>query len=217
MRLGVIVTLGTLALGGVAHAQSASAPAATRGYVEAVAQSAFGNVTSQSYGGEIGITVRPNLQVFVEGGQTRDVATAELSAAALIMAGALSQAATGSAFTVREPVSFGAAGVKWLVPMQGSKVQPYVMAGAGIASVKQDVKFTVNGTDVTSNIQQYGIVLGSDLSGSFSKPMLVLGAGVTYPMWQRLVLDLQFRFGRIFAEDAGINVSRLGLGIGFRF
>jgi len=217
MRLGAIVMLGTLALGGVAHAQPASAPAATKGYVEAVAQSAFGNVTSQSYGGEIGITVRPNLQVFVEGGRTRDVATAELSAAALIMAGALSQVSTGTAFTVKEPVSFGAAGVKWLVPMQGSKVQPYVMAGAGIASVKQDVKFTVNGTDVTSNMQQYGIVLGSDLSGSFSKPMVVLGAGATYPMWQQLVLDLQFRFGRVFAEDAGINVSRLGLGIGFRF
>ena len=29
-------------------------------------------------------------------------------------------------------------------------------------------------------------------------------------------LDLQFRFGRIFAEDAGINLSRIGIGIGVR-
>jgi hypothetical protein len=39
-------------------------------------------------------------------------------------------------------------------------------------------------------------------------------------MWTptaRLVLDLQFRYGRIFAEDGGINVSRAGVGIGVRF
>jgi hypothetical protein len=36
-------------------------------------------------------------------------------------------------------------------------------------------------------------------------------------VWQRLVLDLHFRFGRIFAEDHGINVSRAGIGFGFRF
>ena len=45
-------------------------------------QSAFGNVTSQSYGGEVGVTVRPKLQVFVEGGMVRDVATAEIGTAA---------------------------------------------------------------------------------------------------------------------------------------
>ena len=50
---------------------------ADHGYVEGVIQSAFGNVTSQSYGAEVGFTVRPNLQVFGEVGRVRDVATAE--------------------------------------------------------------------------------------------------------------------------------------------
>jgi hypothetical protein len=78
------------------------------------------------------------------------------------------------------------------------------------------VTFTVGGTDVTTNLQQYGAVLGTDLSGSFTKPMLTLGAGIAYPVG-RLVLDFQYRFGRIFAEDEAINVNRAGIGIGVRF
>ena len=38
-----------------------------------------------------------------------------------------------------------------------------------------------------------------------------------WPAWQRLVVDVQFRFGRILAEDGGINVSRAGIGLGVRF
>jgi hypothetical protein len=85
-----------------------------------------------------------------------------------------------------------------------------------VASVTQDVAFTVGGTDVTNTLPQLGVTLGSDLSGTFTKPMMVLGAGAMWP-WQRLVVDLQYRFGRIFGEDEGINVNRAGIGIGVRF
>ena len=216
MRSFVILTVGMLALGGVAHAQS-SASKPGDGYVEAVAQSAFGNVTSQSYGAEAGVTVFPNVQIFVEAGQTRNVATTAFSAAAQTMAGALSQTQANAGFSVKEPVTFGAAGLRFLIPVADSKVQPYVMAGGGIAKVSQNATFTVGGTDVTGNLAQFNIVLGSDLSGSFTKPMFVLGGGVTYPLWQQLIADFQFRFGRILAEDSGINVSRAGIGIGVRF
>ncbi len=92
-------------------------------------------------------------------------------------------------------MAFGNVGVRWLIPVADSKIQPYVMAGGGIAKVSQNATFTVGGTDVTGNLSQYNIVLGSDLSGSFTKPMFVLGGGVAYPVWQQLVLDFQFRFG----------------------
>ena len=115
-------------------------------------------------------------------------------------------------------MTFGVAGVKYIVPMVG-KVQPYVMGGGGLAKVKQDVTFTVGGTDVTSTLAQapYNVQLGSDLSGTFTKPMLVLGGGVVWPAWQQIIVDFQYRYGRIFAEDGGINVSRAGIGIGVRF
>jgi hypothetical protein len=31
------------------------------------------------------------------------------------------------------------------------------------------------------------------------------------------MLDLQYRFGRVFTADDGINVNRAGAGIGIRF
>ena len=89
MRAFVAVVIGTLALSGVASAQTQASAAADadHGYVEAVIQSAFGNVTSQSYGAEGGITVRPNIQVFVEAGMVRDVATSSIGTAAQIIQG----------------------------------------------------------------------------------------------------------------------------------
>jgi opacity protein-like surface antigen len=218
MRSFVLVLLASLTLGGVASAQSTTSTPGT-GYVEAVAQSAISNVTSQSFGGEFGITVVSNLQVYVEGGQVSNVATADISNSAQKIAGAISQTQSNVGYTVKQPVTFFVAGGKYLIPT-GGKLLPYVMGGFGIAKVKQNVSFTVAGTDVTSSLSQpqYGsITLGSDLSGDFTKPMLSLGGGVMWPVWQQLVLDIQYRYGRVFAADEGININRFGVGIGIRF
>ena len=212
MRSVVALVLAMVAFGSAAAAQDAD-----RGYVEGVLQSAFGNVTSQSYGAEAGVTIKPRLQVFVEVGMVRDVATPGIGTSAQLIAGYLSQTQANVTFRVKQPVTFGAAGLKYVVPTSGS-IRPYVLAGAGLASVKQDVTFAVGGSDITSSLAStYGVQLGSDLSGSFTKPMIVAGAGAMWPAWQRLVVDVQYRFGRILAEDEGINVSRAGIGVGFRF
>jgi opacity protein-like surface antigen len=210
----------TLARPGAAQAQTgpASAASSDSGYVEVVAQSAFGNVTSQNFGAEVGVAIALGVQVFAEVGQTRDVATSALGSNALKIAGAVAAINPSASYSVKEPVTFGAVGVRYLLPVSG-KTQPYVLGGLGIAKVTSDVKFFVGGSDVTASLQQdpYQIVLGSDLSGSFTKPMFVVGGGVTYPVWKQLVFDFQLRFGRIFAEDEGITVGRAGLGVGFRF
>jgi opacity protein-like surface antigen len=190
------------------------------GYVEGFAQSAFGNVTSQAYGGEAGFTVATRLQVFVEGGRIRDVATSDLGINAATIAAALNLSQQNSLPflpTVKEPVTFGVAGVKYLIPLN-SKLEPYVMGGFGVARYTKDVHFFVGGTDVTQNLaSQYQVVLGSDLSGDFTRPMLSLGLGVTWPAWERLIVDFQYRYGRIFADTQGINVNRVGVGVGVRF
>src|SRR5690242_17614577 len=96
MRLVLGVMIGTLAFGGAARAQGAAqtAPDADlgRGYVEAVGHSSFGNVTSQSFGVEAGVTIAPRLQVFAEAGRTNDVAPSALGADAQRIAGSLSLA-----------------------------------------------------------------------------------------------------------------------------
>jgi opacity protein-like surface antigen len=214
MRPFVLLICGTLALSSAAQAQSA-APA-SRGYVEAVAQSAFGNVTSQSFGVELGVGIVQNVQVFADVGYARDTASTELGAAAQVIASFLSQTQTGVSFSGKQPVTFGVIGLRYAFAAS-SKVEPYVLGGAGLAQVKKDVSFTVNGTDATSTLSQLGVVLGTDLSGSETKAMLSLGAGVVWPVWQKLIVDFQYRYGRVFTSDQGLNLSRAGIGIGVRF
>jgi opacity protein-like surface antigen len=229
MRRVLVLMTGMIALvAAVASAQGgAGAPppaAGGNGYVEGVAQSAFGNVTSQSYGAEVGVTIVPGLQAFAEGGRIRDLATPDVGVAAQVIAGYLTRTQSGAVgYSVKEPATFGVIGLKYLIPISRSgrspigKAQPYVMVGVGIAKVQKNVAFTIGGTDVTANLQQYGVVLRSDLSGSVTKAMLTLGGGVTLPVWQRLILDFQYRYGRIFADDQTIVAQRAGLGLGIGF
>ena len=212
MRSFVILILGTFALAGVVNAQS-SAAAPVKGYAEVIAQSAFGNVTSQSYGAEIGVNLKPNLQIFGEYGRVTNAAPSDLGTSAQLIVGFLG---TGFTMTAKEPIAFGLGGVRYLIPTAG-KLKPYVTAGGGVGTVKKDVTFSNGGTDITGNLAQFGVVLGTDLSGSETKAMLSLGAGAVWPIGDRLMIDLQYRFGRVFASDAGINVNRAGVGIGIRF
>jgi opacity protein-like surface antigen len=206
-----------MVLAGVAQAQTAAAAPQEKWYAQAVADAAFGNATSQAYAAEAGVTVMPDVQVFVEGGRINNVAGTTIGANAQQVVLALAQTQSNVGVSVKEPVAFGAAGVRYLIPVAGSKVRPYVLGGVGVANVKQDVKFTVGGTDVTASLQQLGVQLGTDLSGSFTKALLALGGGVAVPIWERVVVDLHYRYGRIFAPDQGINVHRAGVGLGIRF
>ena len=130
MRSFVALAIGMLALSGVASAQTpARASDTDHGYVEGVIQSAFGNVTSQSYGAELGFTVIPNVQVFVEAGMVRDAATASIGTAAQLMAGVVSQTQANVAFRVKEPVTFGVAGLKFVVPTAGCGRTCWAAAG----------------------------------------------------------------------------------------
>jgi opacity protein-like surface antigen len=195
-------------------------------YVEGIAQSAFGNVTSQSYGVEGGVRIWQDLRIIVEAGRTRDVATSDLAPKAGQIAAYLSGTQSGSvSHSVREPATFGAVGIRYEFQSGSSPASPYVVGAFGLARVRKDVHFVVAGSDVTDSLAQYGVALGTDLSGSYTKPMFVVGGGVAWTAWQRLVIDFQYRYGRIAAEDQlpsqtpipAISVNRAGAGIGFRF
>ncbi len=215
MKTSIAAVLVWTAFATAAHAQSPggtppSAP--TRGYAEVVAQSAFGNVTSQSFGGEIGITVRPGIQVFVDAGMIRDAAPAALGVTAQTIAAGIAAAAGSADFRVKQPVTFGVAGLKYVVTSSGTKAEPYILVGGGVANVKRDVAFSTPAGDVNQFV-----TLGGDLSGSETKGMVSLGAGVGLPLFRALMIDLQYRYGRIFTSGGGLNANRAGIGIGVRF
>jgi len=201
-----------------ASAQTA-APAPTvpdRGYAEVFAESAVSNVTSQAFGAEIGVTVRPDLQVFGAFAQVRDVSTTEIATGAQTIAGALAQVQSGAVgYSVKEPVTFFVGGVRYRIAT-ASKLKPYVSGGAGIASVTKNVTFQIAGTDASASTLAQYVTLGSDISGDESKLMFTFGAGVVYPVWQQMIVDLQYQFGHI-STDTPITINRVGLGIGIRF
>jgi opacity protein-like surface antigen len=207
-----------LTVAGAASAQTATPAAATtrdRGYAEAIAQSAISNVTSQAFGAEVGVTIRPDLQIFGSFGQLRDVTTSEVSSGAQTIAGALAQVQSGAvSYSVKEPVTFFLGGVRYRIKTE-SKLMPYVSGGFGIGSVKKDVTFQINGADAASTLSQY-VTLGSDISGDESGVMFSVGAGAVYPVWQQVIIDLQYQFNRISTETP-ITVNRIGLGVGIRF
>jgi opacity protein-like surface antigen len=223
MRLCVGLLMAALAFADVASAQTSAPPRpqpADAGYVEGVAQAAFSDVTSQSYGVEAGFSVRPHLQVYADIGSTRDVAPSSFSAAAQTIAGGLAQVQSNVGYVAKEPVTFGVVGIRYGFRVAGSKAQPYIKTGFGLAHLKREATFTVAGADVTANLSQdqYGnIILGSDLSGSSNDAMFEFGGGVAVSLFSHLIIDLQVRYDRIFADPAGVNLTRAGVGIGVRF
>jgi opacity protein-like surface antigen len=220
MRSQLVLLLGvTLGIGGLAQAQTATGPSdpESRGYAEFVAHSAFGNAPSQSYGAEFGFRIAKDVQVFAEGGRTSNVAPATFGADAQIIALYLQQTQSAPvSFTAKEPITFGAGGLKYLIPTE-SKMEPYVLAGFGAARVKRNARFVVGGADMTTSLASLGVVLGTGLSGSSTKPMVTLGGGIAWPLWQAVTIDFQYRFGRIFDADRSITTHLAGAGLGVRF
>lgn len=204
-----------LMMTGVAQAQTTAAAGEYTGYVEGFAQSAFGNVTSQSFGAEAGINYG-SLRFFGELGVIRDTSPDSLGAAAQLIAGYLTRTQTAAvSYSVRQPVLFIGGGVRYVIPYD-EEFEPYIVGGFDLARVKRDVGFTVAGTDVTDTIGSVGVALGSDLSGTSSRSMINFGGGLVWNVHGSLFLDLQYRFGRIF-DDEAFSVHRVGAGIGLRF
>ena len=216
MRFSLALAMGMLTVATAVNAQtSAAGKEPDRGYVEAVAESAFGNVTSQSFGAEVGVTVRPDLQVFGSFGKIRDVATTEIGTSAQTIALALAQLQTGAvSYSVKEPVTFIVGGVRYRIPST-SMLKPYILGGVGVATVTKDVKFLIDGAEASSSLAQY-VTVGTDISGDETKLMFTLGGGVVWPAWRQLIVDLQYQYGRI-STDTAITVNRAGIGVGVRF
>lgn len=215
MKLCVAGVLGILGLSSAAWAQPATT--AARGYVAGVAQSAVGDVTSQSFGLEGGWYRTPNVAIFVELGAVRDTAPATIGPAAQLIAGHLARNQSAPvSYSVKQPVGFISGGVRYERGGQ-RKIRPYVLGTVGVARVTRDVTFALGDKDVTGTLATYGVVLGTDLAGSTSDPMVTFGGGAAWKPRGAWVIDAGYRFSRIIIDTASTSLSRIGLGIGYTF
>jgi opacity protein-like surface antigen len=210
--IAAVCLVATLSLG-VSAVQAQSVPA-EKMYGEFNFGPTLGHQSSGFVGGDFGYRLTPGLDVVAEVSHMSNVGTSDLDNRATIIANALGGTAS-SAFKVTE----FSAGVRYRIPL-ASRLQPYVLAEFGVANVKTEVAFTVNGQVIDPGAN--GVQLGADLSGTLNKPIFVIGFGVNMPFKGRYFADLGYRFGEIFASDAfetdtGIPTQRIILGVGVRF
>ena len=148
-------------------------------------------------------------------GAGRNVGTQHLATRAQTIA-----TAVGATANAAQRVTALDAGVRVRWP-PSSRLQPYLAVGAGVARVRTETAFSVNGTSVAADAR--GIQLGSDLSGTVTKPVVVVGVGVTWTPRSRAFGDVSVRSSRILPRtsriphDQGIDTVRLQAGVGIRF
>jgi opacity protein-like surface antigen len=123
-------------------------------------------------------------------------------------------------FSARQPaVYFDAGLMKRFSPRH--HITPYALIGVGAASVSNKVSFAVSGSDVTGQLPQLGVQIGGDLSGSYTKVFVTVGAGGHMTLRDRWFADLSYRYGLIgkntVSEYNAINTNRLQFGVGMKF
>jgi opacity protein-like surface antigen len=175
----------------------------------------LGHQSSGFFGGDFGYRLTPGLDIVAEVSHMNNVGTSDLDDRATIIANAIG-GTSSSAFKVTE----FAAGIRYRIPV-ASRFEPYALAEFGVANVKTEVAFAVNGQPVDP--ASVGVQLGADLSGTLNKPIFVIGFGVNYAFKSRYFADLGYRFGEIFPNkdafetDTGIPTQRIIFGVGVRF
>jgi opacity protein-like surface antigen len=217
-RLARLVTfVGIVALAGVSRlqAQTATEP---RWYAEATAAATLGHKSDKAFGGEVGGRLGESIDVFIEGGHMGNVGNSDLEARAQRIADFLGGNVGSSAYKV----NFFDIGLKYAMPIGAWR--PYVALGAGVARIKPEVTFGIGGTDVTGDLPNRGVQLGTDLAESANEFLFVIGFGTTYTFAKRYFVDGSYRYGRTTAAHGGdeviikgLNTQRAQIGVGIRF
>lgn len=187
------------------------------GFVQGVGGLTFGSGGAPLLGGAVGLNVTPSVQVTFEVGRMWNIVPESLEIAAARAARSTEQLiliitgrSAAIAFDAELPSEYGMGGVRYRAPMRG-RIGPYLSGHAGLARVQSDVRFTLDGTDITQSIvgvREVDVAERALIWGG--------GVGVTSILSKRLVLDVGYRFLRI-ETTAPLNVNRAYAGLGVTF
>ena len=166
--------------------------------------------------GTLTVRLTDRIEAIGEGVWMKDVAprrrieTAETVAAYL----QTSQGKSASG-TLEIAAVFTGAGARIMLTRSGH-IRPYVAVTAGVARLTLRPAFVLSGANVTTSLPQYGVTLGSDLTGETTKPAFTGGFGVLVDQG-RWYIDAGGRVTSIQTEGQAIKVLRAGGGIWFKF
>jgi len=202
------IGLAVLALALTASAASAQGTSDETGYVQGFGGFSFGTAKSGGvFGGEVGVNVMENLQVYGTIGRFTNITPDSLQDALdndfepacedIFQANCEAEAKVRATFLT--------AGVKYLFPT-ASGIRPYVAGGLGFVSYKIKIE-EVDFGDITDEFTDDP----SDTSAVFE-----IGGGVAVPVGTNMQFDAGYRLLKIF-EDETDPVSRVYGGFGIRF
>ena len=219
MRFARLVTCFVIViLAGVTRSQAQSA-GDQRWYAEGTAAATLGHKSDSAFGVEAGGRLSDMLDVFIETGHMGNVGNTDLEERAQVVADFIG----GNVGSTAYKLNYFDIGVKYRV-METGRWHPYVGVGIGFANIKPEVTFGLNGTDVTGQLPELGVQLGSDLSESHNTFLFVLGLGTQVNFGSRYFADLTYRYGRTSSASQdnevlieGLNTQRVQIGVGIRF
>ena len=200
-----------LALAAILFCMSAvPAFAQETGRITALGGVTFQTVTNALVGGEFGMNLHPNLEVYGSVNFMRNVLPRNIqndfdnASVALTLA-------TGEEWRLKGEIRAltGVGGVRYRMA-SFRNFRPYALAGGGLANIKLRVREADLGVMPQDILQQVGINDTTD-----TKPYLELGGGIEVPAGA-LVFDTGYKFGRIVG-DQNVNTSRVYFGVGAKF
>lgn len=206
MRVSFIVAAMLALTASAARAQGL----ATGPYAEFQTGFTVGSTVGGLFGGEAGFSAN-TFDVYFEGGRMLNTKSSAMDESAALIAASL-----GATFEAKQPTDYFDVGFWYKLPTTG-KVQPYAGIGLGSANVKRETKFFVNGTDITGDLLQMGILLGGDLQGEERGFLFTFGGGARLGITGPLFADVSYRYGHVSISTGGVNTNRIQFGIGAHF
>lgn len=214
--IGVCLALAAVPAVAAAQTASASSAAGSGLRVGVVAGASSVQHVGALAGGEIGFKVNDRVQLFAEAAWMQDLVSRArenaIAGFATYLTSAQGKTATAALTT---PTVYAGGGAKLFITSGGS-VRPYVVVGAGVATMVSKPKFTLGGSDITTSLATYGVTLGSDLTGSLSKPGITGGVGLQAER-AKVVFDLGVRLISIQTDGQKTNALRGHVGLLFKF
>lgn len=108
------------------------------------------------------------------------------------------------------------------IPTTLRAIQPYVVGGGGVASVKREVtyqsfsSFTFTGTPLGSTPPPSLSLLSRSFSSTETALALNVGVGVSIKIVKQLFADADMRYMRVFTNQE-FDLNRFGAGVSYRF
>ena len=201
------------------QAQQTSSPSMNLFYVGANTGIAVVEHVGGVFGGEAGGRVWKNLDIVAELAWMQNIVTRHTLDNATTVANYL-QTTQGKPATsdVTVPAFYFGAGARWVFEKTDlGGFRPYVIMTLGSTHTNIKSTFTLNGTDVTNSLPQYGVTLGSDLAGTANNFTVSPGAGVVRSLNTSWYADLGVRLVSVSMQDQHANVVRLVIGGGYKF